>query len=259
MGTNRLVWVFVGTIWLTVLGCSAPSPAWNGTWKLNESKSNIPGPSFSLTVLPTGEYHADNGTYSYNFRCDGKTYITRARSTISCTQSRASEMDTTATEDGTKFPAHWELSADGKTLTVKTTSAGTDEPVRATQGVYLRTFGSSGFVGGWQDKSRLASLPQLVLVLDKKALHIALSGVGQYMDPPLDGTDSPCHGSGVPQGLTMAIRPNGPREFLTLKKVDGKIVNQGSLGLSADGRTLVEEYWAPSRPDERAKLVYEKQ
>jgi hypothetical protein len=57
----------------------------------------------------------------------------------------------------------------------------------------------------------------------------------------------------------MAIRPNGPREFLTLRKMDGKIVNQGSLRLSANGRTLTEEYWPPSRPDERATLVYEKQ
>jgi hypothetical protein len=254
-----MVWASAGTIWLTALGCSASIPVWNGMWKLNESKSNIPGPSFSLTILPTGEYHSDNGTYSYNFRCDGKEYTTRPNRTISCTQSSASEMDTTATGDGKKFAAHWELSADGKTLTVKTNSTGTDAPVKATERVYLRTSGSSGFVGGWQDTKRLASIPQLVLTLNKQALHIALSGSGQYMDPPLNGTDAPCHGPFVPQGLTLAIRPNGPREFLTLRKMDGKIVNQGSLRLSADGHTLIEEYWPPSRPDERATLVYEKQ
>jgi hypothetical protein len=162
-------------------------------------------------------------------------------------------------EDGKKFAARWELSADGKTLTVKTNSIEIDAPVQATEKVYLRTSGSSGFVGGWQAKKRLASRPQLVLALNKEALHIALSGVGQYMEPPLNGTDSPCHGPGVPQGLTIAIRPNGPREFVTLRKMDGAIVNQGSLRLSSDGRTLIEEYWPPSRPDEKAILVYEKQ
>jgi hypothetical protein len=257
MRKSRLVWASAGTIWLTTLGCSASLPVWNGTWKLNESKSNIPGPSFSLSVLATGEYRSDNGTYSYDFRCDGKEYITRANRTISCTQSSTSEMDTTATEDGKKFAAHWELSANGKILTVKTNSSGTDGPGKATERVYLRTSGASGFVGGWQDTKRLASRRQLVLTLNKQALHVALGN--QYMDPPLTGIDAPCHGPFVPQGLTMAIRPNGPREFLTLRKIDGKIVNQGLLRLNPDEHTLLEEYWPPGRPDEKATLVYEKQ
>jgi len=260
MRTNRLVWACVGTIWLTALGCFASPPVWNGTWKLNESRSNIRGPTFSLTILPTGEYHSDSGTFSYDFRCDGKEYTTRPSRTISCMQSRASEMDTTTKEESKKVgTTHWELSADGKTLTVKGNSIGTDGSVKPTERVYLRTSGSNGFVGGWKDTKRLESRPQLVLTLNERILHIAFFGTGQYMDPPLDGTDSPCHGPGVPQGLTIAIRQNGPREFLTLRKMDGKIVNQGSLRLSADGRTLIEEYWPPSRPDERATLVYEKQ
>jgi hypothetical protein len=208
-------------------------------------------------MLPTGEYHSDNGTYSYNFRCDGKEYSTRTNRTISCTQSSTSEMDTTAMEDGKKFAAHWELSPDGKTLTVKTNSTGTDAPVKVTERVYSRTSGASGFVGGWQDTKRLASRPQLVLTLDKQALHLVIGN--QYMDPPLTGIDALCRGPFVPEGLTMAIRPNGPHEFLTLRKIDGKVVNQGSLRLSTDHRTLIEEYWRPGKPDEKATLVYEKQ
>jgi hypothetical protein len=51
------------------------------------------------------------------------------------------------------------------------------------------------------------------------------------------------HGPGVPPGLTMAINPHGPQEFLTVRRFEGQIVNQGFLRLSADGRTLIEEYW----------------
>lgn len=255
-----MVWACAGAIWLTALGCFASPPIWSGTWKLNESKSNIAGPSFSLTILSTGEYRSDNGTYSYDFRCDGKEYATSTSRSISCMQSSPSEMDTTIKEDGrTVGTNHWELSADGKALTVRGNSIGTDGSVKAGERVYLRTSGSNGFVGGWTDAKRLESRPQLVLTLHKQTLHIKLSGTGQYMDPPLNGTDSPCHGPGVPQGLTIAIRPNGPREFLTFRKIGGKIVNQGALRLSADGRTLTEEYWPPSRPDEKATLTYEKQ
>ena len=138
------------------------------------------------------------------------------------------------------------MSADGKTLTLKGNSTGTDGTVKVKERVYLRISGSSGFVGGWKDTKRLESRPHLVLTLDKRILHIAFSGTGQYMDPPLDGTDAPCHGPGVPQGLTIAVRPNGPREFLTLRKMNGRIVNQGSLRVGADGRTLIEEYWSQS-------------
>lgn len=260
MKIKHFILAYAGFVWMSALGCFASPPVWNGTWKLNQSKSNIPGPSFSITLLPTGEYRSDNGTYNYNFRCDGKEYITRLSHTISCVQTSVSEMDTTSKEDGKKVgTAHWELSDDGKTLTVKGTATGADGAFKATERVYLRTSGSSGFAGGWRDTKRLESRPQLVLALNERSLHIAFSENGQYMDPPLDGTDAPCHGPSVPQNLTIAIKPNGPREFLTLRKLDGKVVNQGFLRLSVDGRTLVEEYWPPSRPDEKATLVYERQ
>ena len=253
----------VGTICMIALGCFSPpgsAPIWNGTWKINESKSNIPGPSFSLTLLPTGEYHSDTGTYSFDFRCDGKEYTTRPSRTISCMESSPSEMDMTTKEDGKKVgTTHWELSSDGRALKEKGNSTGADGSVRTTERIYLRTSGSNGFVGGWQDTKRLESRPQMVLALNDRVLHVAFSGNGQYMDAPLDGTDSPCHGPSIPKGCTIAIRPNGPREFLSVRKIDGKIVNQGALQLSTDGNTLIEQYWRPSRPDEKATLVYEKQ
>lgn len=260
MRNNRLARASAGVILAALLARSAEPSAWNGTWKLNESKSNIPGPSFGLTILPTGEYHSENGTYSFNFRCDGKEYPVTANRTTSCTQTGDLVMDT-ATKEGGKAvgTAHWSLSPDGKILTIKGTSIEPDGSVKPREKVYSRTFGSTGFVGGWTDTKRLESRPQMVLALNRQTLHIAFSEGGQYMDPPLSGADVACHGRGVPQGLTMAVRPNGPREFLTFKKFQGRVVNEGSLKLSADGRTLVEEYWAPNSPNQKATLVYEKQ
>jgi hypothetical protein len=257
---NNYLSCALALISMVALGCSRASPVWDGTWKLNESKSNIPGPSFSITISPTGEYHSDNGTFSSNFRCDGKEYPTRANRTVSCVQPSAFVIDTTTKENGAKVAtAHWELSADWKMLTIKGTTIDADGSVKPKEKVYSRTSASIGFAGGWRDAKRLESRPPLLLALNERSLHIGFSDSGQYVDPPLDGSDSPWQGPGAPQGLTMAIKPQGPQEFLTLKKVGGQIVNQGSLRLSADGRTLVEEYWAPSRPDQKATLVYEKQ
>ena len=262
MKNRCLAWAFAGVISMAALGWSMASPVWNGTWKLNASKSTIPGPSFSITISPTGEYHYDNGTYSYSFRCDGKQYSQGPNRMISCLQTSAFVMDTTSKENGGKVsPAHihWQLSADGKTLTSKETSIQADGSVKPRELVYSRTSGSNGFAGGWRDTRRMESKPLLQLALNKRSLHIAFSEIGQYIDAPLDGSDAPVHGPGAPQGLTVAITPHGPQEFLTLQKVGGKIIHQGSLRLSADGRTLVEEYWHPSAPDQKATLVYEKQ
>ncbi len=48
-------------------------------------------------------------------------------------------------------------------------------------------------------------------------------------------------------------------ELLVLRKLVGQIVNQGSMKISADGRSLVEEFWSPERPNLKTILVYEKQ
>jgi hypothetical protein len=244
---------------MVALGCSRASPVWNGTWKVNESKSSIPGPSLSITISTEGEYKVDNGTYIESFRCDGKEFATRPSRTISCLQTSSGVIDTTSKENGAKVVTHWELSSDGRMLTLKGTSIQPDGSVKPRETVYSRASRSVGLAGGWTNTKRLGSRPQLVLALNQRSLHIAFAGSGQYMDPPLDGSDAPMLGPGVPQGPTMAIRPHGPQEFLTLKKMGGQIVNEGSLTLSADGRTLVEEYWSPRAPDQKAVVVYEKQ
>jgi hypothetical protein len=89
--------------------------------------------------------------------------------------------------------------------------------------------------------------------------HLSFIETGQYADITLDGSDSAMHGQGLPKGITMAIRPNGPYELPTTKKADGRVINQGSLKLSMDGRTLIEEYWSPNTTDEKAVLVYDRQ
>jgi hypothetical protein len=260
MKNGCLGWAFVALIWMAALGCSRALPVWNGTWKLNESKSSIAGPTFQITISLAGEYHYNNGTYSYSYRCDGKEYPTRPNRTISCLQTSAFAIDTTSKENGAKVTtAHWELSADGKMLTIRGTSIQSDGSVKPKEVIYLRTSASTGLAGGWTDTKRLKSIPPLSLALNERSLHIAYSDGGQYMDAPLDGSDASMHGPGVPQGLTMAISPHGPREFLTLRKFGGQIVNQGSLRLSADGSYLVEQYWPPNKPDQKAILVYERQ
>ena len=136
MKKSRLGWAFAGVISVVALGCSHASPVWSGTWKLNVSKSTTSGPSFLITISPEGEYSVDNGTYSQSFRCDGKEYPTTPKRTISCVHASALVIDTTSRENGAKVAtAHWELSADGKTLTLKGTSTQPDGSIKPREAV----------------------------------------------------------------------------------------------------------------------------
>jgi hypothetical protein len=256
----KFLWAFASVVSVGAAACFGSMPTWNGTWKLNEFKSKIPGPNFSIAVS-SGQFRFYDGTYAYSFRCDGKEYPARDGFSISCVQPSAVAIDFTTKNNGKRIgKAHWELSADGKTLIVDRSSAKTVSSAKPTRVVYLRLYGSTGFAGGWSDKKRLESLPsQLHLALTRRTLKMSFPGNGQYMDPPLDGGDAPCHGPGMQQGLTIAIKRDGPREFLTVKKAYGRIINLGFLSLSANGRILTEEYWAPNRPDQKAVLVYERQ
>jgi hypothetical protein len=258
---KRLRWACVSLIFVTVSACHRVSPDWNGTWKLSASKSDIPGPSLTVAIDSSGEYHTENGTSTGNFRCDGKEYPAVANITVFCAQRSTSVMEITLEKNGTKTStAQWELSLDGKMLTIKSTSVQAGGSVKSKESEYVRTSGSTGFAGGWRNTKPFESLPSLMqLTLTDGKIHYAFPEKAQYADPALDGQDATVYGPGVPSGSTMAFKQHGSRELLMAKKLNGQILNVGSLRISGDGRTLTETYWRPEAPDVKAALVYEKQ
>ena len=90
-------------------------------------------------------------------------------------------------------------------------------------------------------------------------LHYGFPEVGQYAEVEIGGADASWHGRSLPAGSTIAIKTQNRSELLVLRKLNGQIVNQGSMKISGDGHTLVEEFWSPNRPDLKTILVYEKQ
>jgi hypothetical protein len=254
-------WIFVSAAAIGIFGCHQSSP-WNGNWKLIPSESSIPGPNFTITLAPTGEYQTDNGTYSYRYRCDGKEYPMAHGYTTSCKQTSAFVIDSTTKKNGAPVTtAHWELSSDEARLRIRLTALQSQQtPLKTKEVDYERVSGSAGFIGGWRELNRLESRPQLLaLMLHGRDLRYAFPKEGQYVDLILDGPDAAWQGPGVPPGVTVAIKTMDHDELLVLRKLDGQIVNQGSIKISADGRTLVEEFWSPDRPNLKTILVYEKQ
>lgn len=258
---TRIVRSFcIGLVLIPTVSCHGASPDWNGTWKLDPAKGDIPGPSIVVSISPDGMWH-DKGVSgpTANFRCDGKEYQATDILSIYCTQVDSSHVELTGFKNGSKlFVAHWELSPDGKMLLVKGTGFHPDGSVKVTEKRYTRTSGSSvGFAGGWRNVNPLEEAPSIQKIsLQGHTLHRYLPANDRHLDVPLDGTDAAL---GEPPDGTFALEERGPREFSSKMKLHGQVVSVGYWQISADGHLLTESSWAPSSPDEKAVLVYEKQ
>src|ERR1051326_2048468 len=138
------------------LGCRTPSADWNGTWKLNPSKSSFQGPVITISISERSDYHYDDGASSFTFRCDGTDQPIGKNRTQACVKSDATTLDVTRKENGIKTNGyHWELSADGKVLTATAIAFRPTGPVITNQIAAFRRSGSSGFAGQWQDPTYL--------------------------------------------------------------------------------------------------------
>jgi hypothetical protein len=239
-------------------GCRAPSPDWNGTWKLNPQKSSFQGQVLTISISADSGYRFDESS-SHTLHCDGEDRQVGNNRTVVCVKSGASALAITLKENGVKIRAtHDELSTDGKDFTTSMTEFRPNGPAITYQIIFSRLSGSNGFAGQWRDTSYLQEHAEMTLRLDNQALHIDYPSTGQHIDAPLAGAETAERGSNVPEGTTFAVRPAGQREFLVLTKRNGEVLNQGSLELSDDGRIITDTWWNPDRPSVKGTLVYEK-
>lgn len=247
------------------LGCHGPSADWNGTWKLNPTKSSFQGTVITISTPADGGYRFD-GNSSHTIRCDGKDRPIGNNRTLVCVKSGVGALDITLKENGVKMRfTRDELSTDGKAFTTTMTEFRPSGAVITSQIIFSRLSGSNGFAGRWRDTSYLQQHADMTLRLDSQTLHIGYPSAGQYIDAPLNGVDAAVHGVHAPKGVTYAVRAAEKYKlftlnykFLTLTKRNGKVLTQGSLELSDDGRTITNSWWNPDRPDDKGTLVYEK-
>lgn len=239
-------------------GCRRPSPDWNGTWKLNPTKSSYQGQVLTISISADGEYRFDE-TSSHTLRCDGNDRPIGNNRTLVCVKSSVTVLDITLEENGVKTRAtHDELSTDGNVFTTTVTEFRQNGPVITSQIVFSRLSGANDFAGRWRDANYLQQHGSMTLKLDDQDLHIDYPNVGQYINASLNGAESELHGPRVLEGSTFAVRPSGTRGFLVMTKRQGKIYSQGSMKLSDDGRVITNSWWNPDRPNDIGTLVYDK-
>jgi hypothetical protein len=242
-----------------MVGCRSIPADWNGTWRLNRSKSNFQGPTFSVSISANGDYRYDDGRSTFSFRCDDIDRAIGKNSTQACVKSSATALDLIRKENGVRTRSyHWELFAGGKEFRSTMITVGPKGPVSTTQIFATRISGSNDFAGLWRDTSYLRRHSDMTITLDKQTLHLGYPNAGQYIDARLNGIDTPVHGPHAPEGLTYTVRISRGK-FLILTKRNGEVLTQGSLALSSDGNVITDSWWSPNHPTPRATIVYERQ
>ena len=254
MKNARFGWVVLCAL-VAISGCRrAPSPDWNGTWKLNPAKSSYQGQVLTISISAEGEYRFDEST-SHTLLCDGRARPIGNNRTLACVRSGDTVLDIIEKENGVKTRAtHNELSTDRKVFTTTVTKFRTNGPV-VTSLTFSRLSGSDGLAGQWRDTSYLQQHADMTLKLDSQMLHIRYPSAGQQIDAPFDGADAAVRGPRVLEGSTFSVRPVGRREFHTVTKRQGKLFSQGTLELSNDGRAVTDSWWNPSQPSDKGTLV----
>ena len=251
-------WLVFCTL-VVVQGCRAPSPDWSGTWKLNSSESNFHGPIFTISISADEEYRYDDGNSSFTFHCDGKDRPIGKDRTQACVKSSATTIDLTRKENGIKINTyHWELSDGGKVFSSTVTAFRPSGPMVTNLVAASRISGSNNFAGQWRDTSYLQRHADMTLRLDSHTLYIGYPTAGQEIDAPLDGIEVVVRGPRAPEGTTYSAQSVGRREIRTFMKRNGKVLTQGSLKLSNDGKIITESWWNPDRPSDQGTLVYDR-
>jgi hypothetical protein len=99
----------------------------------------------------------------------------------------------------------------------------------------------------------------MAIELDGQHLHLGYPETGTSSDSLLDGSITPIQGPLVWPHATISVKAISPQELDTRTMYSGKVAREGTMELSEDGRTLVVESWTPDNPDEKDRLIYEKQ
>jgi hypothetical protein len=260
--------LFLCTIAITFAGCHHIQSPWDGQWTLNPAKSHYAAPTFSVAISPSGEYRVDNGAFDYSFLCDGREYSAASGHTTSCTQISSRAIALKGLADAVSTNARWELSADGKTLTITADRIqidGSSEDdaghgvVKKQEKVFERISGSSGFTGQWREMNPLEALSKtVVLILNYNAFHFENAETGQVSDSRADNPATSIRGANQPAGFTRYVQILGPRQLQTEDTFEGRVILRTSWKVSDDGHTLYEETWVPQNPTQKDLLVYQK-
>ena len=258
----KSTWLFMALI-VPAAAALAAEAHWDGTWKLDKSRSHFSGDTFTLSKGPNGMLHfSDGGPINYDFRIDGKDYAAHYNRTVAWTAAGPDTWDTVTHVDGRVLAtSHRTLSADGKTLTIAWQTTRPDGSVDTETDVYTRVTGTAGLEGRWRSIKVDESAPMTFIIATHPdgTMRWDLPEMQAYVEGKPDGTDLAVHGPTMPPGMTFAFKKMSPRKIAYSTRVNGKPDSAGEQTLAADGKSYTDVSWTAGKEDERQTAVYVRQ
>lgn len=241
---------------VAVPSSSASSP-WDGTWKLNQEKSQLTGTT--LTLTKSGNvYHERSSQMERDYECDGKEHPDFGSATLICRETPTT-MELTRVRNGKPLSTiKRELDPGGKTYhSVFTSMLPGGEVDRQ---AFERVGTGSGFVGTWRRISTAIENPgKIVVRVNGDSLHLEYPNSQWTWDGKLDGTPKPVSAANAATEAAVAAKLEGGTKLQWVEMLGRRPVQYHEATVSADGKTLTVAVWGPNEPEQKNILVFDKQ
>lgn len=244
----------------TARTATAQNP-FSGTWKMNQEKSQLAGDILVFGPAEGQAIELTAGGTKYSFRTDGNNYRLPSGNLAVWREAGPNRWTTEYRKiDGKLMSTDtWELSGDGKTLSLTSSGVKPNGDLYTDTEEYERTAGSSGLIGSWKGTNvKLSSPSELTLAvtgLDGMTLKIA--ALKATCVASFDGKDTAVEGPDIPSGFRLALTRTGPYSFKLVQKLNGSQISSSDYTVSEDGKTMTEVGNVPGDPP--TTTVWEKQ
>jgi hypothetical protein len=226
---------------LTAGAASAANDPFVGEWKLNPAKSTLVD---VMKVKSAGgnKYVFDFGGGPETISVDGTDQPGLGGSMLSVTPTGANSWKVVRKKQGRLLlTANWRLSKDGKSLSDDYIAIEPDGNRSATDYVYRRTAGISGFAGTWESRNSATMKFAFLLKVEPyegDGLSIIDSTDGLTTNVKFDGRNYPGGGSNAPKGFAASARRTDPHTMEIAEKVNDRTARTELMTLSSDLKTL---------------------
>ena len=221
----------------------AQSP-FDGTWRLDMSQAKF-SPKPLVSYLSQGWYHCVSCTPAFDVQADGQDHPVAGQpyDSISVTVVDPRTLSFVTHKAGKIYYEQTRTaSADGKTLTVKTTvhPMNSDQPVNSeatAKRVGIAPAGVHATSGNWQMLKMTTSENDTLFTYKTNGEEITMTEpTGESYTAKFDGADYPAKGS-VSYNAVSLKRIN-PNSFEETDKRDGKVVDVSTVTVAAGGKTM---------------------
>jgi hypothetical protein len=244
----------------SAIAAHAASP-WDGTWKLDRSKSQLTGQSFTYTKLPNGLWHASFGSFAYDFAPDGKPYPFLNYTIVTTAQGDHQITSVRSVKGKVEVTVKETLSADGKTITDESTGTRPDGTPYTSTEVSTRSGEGTGFFGKWVSIKEESTGKSIIIISTAPdgTLTWTFPGSKETVVGKFDGKPIPIVGPTVPAGATISETAESPTRYKYTVALKDKVVAEGFQVLAADGKSFTDTSWAPGKMSEKTTEYYAKQ